>query len=143
MKELIGHIVKKIYVSPGEANLSFEIEDGSELVYSTEAHCCSETWFADIAGLSNLGNQVITAADEILLPDPSDERSRQEYDRAYGIVLVAGGPAVTIIYRNSSNGYYGGGCSFWEGARHMETWLCIYDSESTRQEDYWQAPGNG
>jgi hypothetical protein len=42
------------------------------------------------------------------MPDIQDERCRQDDDRFYGIKLLTTGGYVDIVYRNSSNGYYGG-----------------------------------
>jgi hypothetical protein len=37
-----------------------------------------------------------------------DGLCRQEYDQVYGYCLVTDGGVCEIVYRNSSNGYYGG-----------------------------------
>jgi len=47
MKELVGKTVKELYVNEDQSLLKF-VTDQGEVIYQTEADCCSETWFADI-----------------------------------------------------------------------------------------------
>ena len=104
---LIGKTVQRIYVGPGERQLWLEFSDGC-LLLDTEGDCCSESWWADILGVKQLIGNPITDAEAIDLPDPQDERSRQLYDQAYGIRIRTTGGECDLIFRNSSNGYYGG-----------------------------------
>jgi hypothetical protein len=114
MKELIGKTVRKIFVNEGEDALLFKTDEG-DVLYRTNADCCSETWFADITGLYYFRGQSVTHVEEMELPDwwerhmPDDRRTRQEYDSFYGFRLMSDRGALDIIFRNSSNGYYGGG----------------------------------
>ena len=80
------------------------------LCLQTDGDCCSETWFADIIGIRNLlsgsnvdGIEILRFPEEV-----SDARSRQEVDAVYGVRLRTCKGNCDIIYRNSSNGYYGG-----------------------------------
>lgn len=108
MKELVGKRIHRILIEDGEQRIRFET-DGGPVTYITEGDCCSETWFADILNpQALLGAQVrsVEILETVYLPD--DERSRQDMDRAYGIKLTTDKGTVTLVYRNSSNGYYGG-----------------------------------
>lgn len=99
MNELIGLVVRALYVSAGEGTMYF-VTDGGVIAYETEADCCSESWFAD-------------AIDE--LPDGYDDsnaRTRQEQDECHGYTITTAAGRTSIVFRNSSNGYYGG----WLGA---------------------------
>jgi hypothetical protein len=111
---LLGMRIAKVYISEGEQEIAFVPHYGEPLLIGTDADCCSETWFADIVGLSNLiidkhvySNEVRGV--EILdLPEPEDGRTRQEEDKAYGLKITTCKGLCDIVYRNSSNGYYGG-----------------------------------
>jgi hypothetical protein len=107
---LLGNRVKTILVSPDQEELVFRLSNGCDVVLITEADCCSETWFADIIGVSSLLNELITGVGILPETDPDDDRSRQSYDTAYGFTLSTQKGVTTIAYRNSSNGYYGGDC---------------------------------
>jgi hypothetical protein len=109
-KDLLGKTVKAIYVNDSQSTLYFELSGyrSSILMLDTYADCCSETWFADIVGVEALlGNQIVGV--EIRdLPDPQDGRCRQDSDAVYGFSLKTAKGVCDFVYRNSSNGYYGG-----------------------------------
>jgi hypothetical protein len=107
---LVGKTVTGIDVSDSEGALRFRCADGTVVVWETEGDCCSESWWADITGLAALRGQVVTAAREIEMPDYNveDGRTRQEYDSAYGVRADTVRGTAQFVFRNSSNGYYGG-----------------------------------
>jgi hypothetical protein len=52
---------------------------------------------------------MVMAAEELPAADaPEDGRTRQEFDAIYGVKLTTSQGAPTFVFRNSSNGYYGG-----------------------------------
>ena len=120
---LVGCMFAGVYVSKGDEWADKEPEgsvmitgwpkgDHRECVpialITTDAECCSETWFADICGAVAAYSGIITAARWLDLPDVNDDRSRQEFDQVYGFEIVTTNGPVTFAFRNSSNGYYGG-----------------------------------
>lgn len=117
MEKLVGAKVSEIKVGPGEHDLRL-ITDKGILCMDTDGDCCSESWWADIIGVNQLlGYQYsisnvpeVTAFEEIEMPSPIDARSRQEEDQAYGYKIRTTQGECTLIFRNSSNGYYGGSC---------------------------------
>lgn len=123
MKELLGVVVHKMSVNEDESVLKFETDQGSKF-FVAEGDCCSETWFADILIQNNFtGLRVIEVVD-LELPNfvqkliESDGRTRQEYDTVYGYRVKLKDDKtwqwseIEIIFRNSSNGYYGGSVDF-------------------------------
>lgn len=113
---LVGHKPKALYVNPGKRDLIIECEDTSFLL-RCDGDCCSETWWADLVGVRDfLSGVTITAVEEIDMGEPEDERGRQEYDQAYGVRFKHDKGVFGTIYRNSSNGYYGGSCHISECA---------------------------
>lgn len=110
MKELEGKVVAGLAVSECAAHLRFELQGGAFVCYEALADCCSESWFSDITGVSALLGQRVRAAERVELPDydTEDGRCLQEVDQAYGYQLQTAKGRVDIVFRNSSNGYYGG-----------------------------------
>lgn len=109
MKELVGKRVTRLHVSEGEYFLAFTHPDDTLTIYEAWGDCCSETWFADITGVQALIDSVVLEAEDMEVDGPEeDERTRQDYDRHYGVKLKTSKGYVDIVYRNSSNGYYGG-----------------------------------
>lgn len=112
MKELLETRIERVYVSDSQEHIVFVHWVGPPpevTAYQTEADCCSETWFADIIGLHNLLGQTVTGVRVLQVEIPEDDnRSRQDYDEAYGYRLTTAKGDCDFIFRNSSNGYYGG-----------------------------------
>lgn len=112
MQNLVGRKVRKLFVSDDQTVLVFKLGRG-EALYECEGDCCSYTWVADIVGVDRLLGQTVLKAEWMEVEAVEDGRSRQEEDAFYGIKLTTTGGYVDIVYRNSSNGYYGG----WMGRR--------------------------
>lgn len=118
--ELIGKRVVGIHIS--DKVLAFSIADRSIIAVEVSADCCSESWWSDaIDPVSSLclPSQVVTAIEE---PDLSqynlnDGFGRQEVDSVYGLIVVVGNNRSTFLFRNSSNGYYGG----WIRTIHLDS----------------------
>lgn len=108
LKAIAGKRIERLEVGDQEGQLRFTVKDGAPVVWQTEGDCCSETWFADIIGTENLVGHEVLKAEEIEVPAVEDNRTRQEEDQFYGVRLVTEKGPCEIIYRNSSNGYYGG-----------------------------------
>jgi hypothetical protein len=120
MKQLIGKTTVSIQVNEDQSLLKFITSEDEHTIYATDADCCSETWRADIifTGYYGYSNKVfpfvVESEEYIQMPAwadkivNSDGRTRQESDAVYGHKLGTSEGIIEIIYRNSSNGYYGG-----------------------------------
>ncbi|MET3232206.1 UNVERIFIED_ORG: hypothetical protein ABIC54_004411 [Burkholderia sp. 1263] len=108
---LLGRVVRQIFMEAGEGRMRFVCEDGDNIEFVTDGDCCSETWFADIVGVTALIGHPITIAEEVEVPELLDGRCRQESDSFYGFRMFTQKGCCDAIYRNSSNGYYGGDCT--------------------------------
>lgn len=110
MEELVGKKILSLSVD-GERQhiLSFETSEGP-ISYYADGDCCSESWFADITGVSAMVGGTVSRVDEISMDgyNVKDGRGRQEDDMAYGYKIVTDKGYGDIVFRNSSNGYYGG-----------------------------------
>ena len=131
MKELIGKKISHIRINDDQSILSFETDQGL-VSYEAWGDCCSESWFADITGVSALIGGVVATADEVSMDDynVNDGRTRQGEDSAYGYKITTDKGYADIVFRNSSNGYYGG---------DMNLLRDIGDSNMTEILDDWHA----
>jgi len=107
MQNLVGRKVSALSISDDQTTLVVT-HDAGEARYFTDGDCCSETWIADIVGVDRLLGQTVLAVEDVAMESVEDGRTRQDYDQFYGIKLTTTGGCVDLIYRNSSNGYYGG-----------------------------------
>jgi len=108
MKELLNKVISGLKVSQDQCYLLFEHPNGASTMYVAYGTCCSETWFADIIGVEALLGATVTNVEAVPMESVEDGRSRQEHDEFYGVKLTTTKGYVDIVYRNSSNGYYGG-----------------------------------
>ena len=123
MQELLNQKILDIEISEQEVCLRFTTDAGTYL-YATDADCCSETWYSEIINIDNLINKNVTSVERLELPDilQNDGHCRQESDRFYGILLQTTAGSVTIVFRNSSNGYYGGSYNFVQENDQYNPW---------------------
>jgi hypothetical protein len=131
MKELIGHKILDIEVGDNEISLRFTT-DKNTIIYNACGDCCSESWFGEIISLDNLINHTIAQVEILSLPQYQDGHTRQEFDRIYGFGIATEAGHSNIIFRNSSNGYYGGSCELddgyckivnWYSIKHLQDWI--------------------
>lgn len=101
--QIVNLAVERTY----QYGLRFVTLQGDKYI-GVESDCCSETWFADIIGVKNLLDEVVSGVEELGVSAAKDDRSRQDFDKCYGVRLKTRKGDCDIIYRNSSNGYYGG-----------------------------------
>lgn len=113
MKELVGKTIKRILINSSDEILAFDTDVGI-IAYETEGDCCSSTWFESVTGVEALLGQSPIENESIDLPAPTEERKYTEDKhyweemQDYGQKLKTQKGIVDIVYRNSSNGYYGG-----------------------------------
>lgn len=113
MKFLINEYVTGLRISDDQSVLIVDTPDAM-IVYQAVGDCCSETWFADIIGVKYLIGATVKKVENLELTNYNldDNRCRQDEDIAYGVKLITDKGEANIIYRNSSNGYYGGSVEF-------------------------------
>jgi len=107
---LPGKVITAIEIRLDRVNgdsMKITTSGGEVIAIDLYADCCSETWFANI---ENTISGPVVAIEELDVSghDVNDGRGRQDEDTAYGFRIVGEVGAVDVIYRNSSNGYYGG-----------------------------------
>lgn len=168
-KFLIGEKLLKIEVDKDHRQHLLRLTtDKNAYVFITIGDCCSETWFADINGASLVIDKAITEVkelgiynidklhdeikEEMSFYNVDDGRGRQEYDQAYSLIINTTGGTLNIIYRNSSNGYYGGEIFLLDDEQDGYYKYEIEDFKDNNNidnieweeiKDDWQATGNG
>lgn len=113
MEPLVGKTVSTVELSDDAEFLRLTTTDGERHTFRTEGDCCSYTWINDLIGVSSLIGHEITAVESVDLPAPEITVTQPDgYDSDiladYGYKFRTTGGYFDIIYRNSSNGYYGG-----------------------------------
>lgn len=104
--------VQSIHINDSRETLAIQFTDGTQLHAQTMGDCCSESWWADVYTPQQIIGSELLAIHTLEQYYPNDDRSRQEEDKAYGFSIVGYRGLCTIVFRNSSNGYYGGDCSW-------------------------------
>jgi len=119
MKELFWETISHIYISEDNTYLAFFNNWCDKVfVYSTEGDCCSYTWFETITNPENMIGQKILGIEEKDMSDcckdsaACDKCKDHEVVQVYGLTFKTQKGYTDIEYRNSSNGYYGGWCSY-------------------------------
>jgi len=108
--DVVGKRVLDLMIERGGESYARFVTDAGNIDYGTEGDCCSVTWFSDVIAPQNIRGQVVERVEALDLPNPTDERERSEEDRVYGHRFHTALGYCDIIYRNASNGYYGGSC---------------------------------
>lgn len=115
LQELVGTTIKEIRVQlPQGHYIQFMTTDNNLITYACYGDCCSETWIYAICGSEALLNHLVLSYEEVEMPTPNDDRTRQEYDQLYCYRIRTNNGICDIEFRNSSNGYYGGSLDFCE-----------------------------
>ena len=109
IKELVGTTIVGIGVDRDGHNMVLDTDKG-QCILSAVGDCCSETWFSDFLGVDTILGQRVSKVEEIELPNYNvdDGRGRQEHDEVYGYRFTTQRGYADLVFRNSSNGYYGG-----------------------------------
>lgn len=112
-RALGGRLITGLAVTDNQDHLVFDTDAG-QVIFHAGSDCCSESWFADITGVDALIGGVVSEVEEIALTsyNVEDGRGRQESDQAYGYKILTDKGRAEIVFRNSSNGYYGGSLEF-------------------------------
>jgi hypothetical protein len=114
MEELVGRSILGVKLSPRRERLAF-LTDVGTFVYLAEGDCCSDSWFHDVESLAHVVGQVVTGTEARDIGESNGDDT-VEHDggdclQDYGITLTSAAGHHDIVYRNASNGYYGGWCA--------------------------------
>lgn len=126
MQEIMGKKILSLAVSDDQNFLKFSTDTG-DIIYKAVGECCYETWFADIIGVHSLLGATIINIEEISMDNYNvdDGRGRDDVDKAYGYKLTTNLGTSDIVFRNSSNGYYGGWIEIYSDDQSYIDWEVI------------------
>ena len=103
MNELIG---KKITGLSRITDQVLIFDTPSESVaYQTDSECCSETWFDALEGVDNLIGHTVCSVEALSFGQIDDG---DNIIQPYGYKVTTDAGSFLLIFRNKSNGYYGG-----------------------------------
>lgn len=106
MRNLIGRTIMRILLDK-EKGVYLAIEtDLGFLYYYADGDCCSNSWFNDFIGVEALIGHRVQSIEEVDLPVVKEEDNKVV--QAYGVKIITDYGRAEIVFRNKSNGYYGG-----------------------------------
>lgn len=115
LDSLDGKTVVAIDVCDEEEAIRFRFDEGEPVIWQVEGDCCSHSYWHEAFGLNQIRGATVVAARSIELPELPHAEDGSDYSggeciQAYGVCIVTDKGAGTLVFRNSSNGYYGGWC---------------------------------
>ena len=135
---LVGQIIQQILLTSDARAIKFVLADGQEIIARCEGDCCSSTWIEDVFNPEAALGKPVASAVDIELPEAlrgsTKTSNDEEVVQYYGFAIKTARGCCTIAYRNSSNGYYGGGLcwpddDYYEGAfgqnKSTEQWIAV------------------
>jgi hypothetical protein len=121
--ELIGQPITGVFLSDDKEYIKFVTPKG-DCVLMAYGDCCSHTWIENVDLFGDLS--VVESLEHTKLRE--DGEVDYEVIRYYGLEIKMTRGTITVDYRNSSNGYYGGeltddvGSWDWEEPDPATTW---------------------
>jgi len=121
-EEIFGETLEGIYFSEDGSYMKIQT-DKNVYCFDTEGDCCSHTYYHEVIGVPEGNVLEVESADADLPVLPDDDPDKDdECVQQYGINIKTTKGVVTIVYRNSSNGYYGGSSS-WIDREPVAKWI--------------------
>lgn len=118
LQELVGKKIIEIRMNKDNDLLIFTTDDATAPLYAygLESECCSNSYFYEINGIDALRNEIVTAVNGLLWnenPEKCDNKEEEEeVTCTYGNQIITQKGRCDIIFRNESNGWYGGTMEF-------------------------------
>jgi len=91
--------------------VTFTFQDGGMIQYSVEGDCCSHSWIEHLEVPNEVNYRTLVSVEDSPMDTPDAAIPDNEYEviQSYRTTFrLDNGEAITLEYRNSSNGYYGG-----------------------------------
>lgn len=110
---LVGKHLRSFAINIDREAIVFTCADGEQITLFCTGDCCSATWIEAIDDETVLQDAMVTAVENIEMPDFGNVVSKHsgdniEYIAYYGLKITTTKGSAVIDYRNDSNGYYGG-----------------------------------
>lgn len=127
-KELVG-----IAVEQGGDRLILAFMDGSYRCVAVEGDCCSHSYWHEILGAKGCYGGVVTTVRELEMSKVLDPEygAMDEDIKAYGYAVDTTLGSVRFVFRNESNGYYGGWACDEDGDKTFSDWTYVDSNDWT------------
>lgn len=110
---LESRTITGIKIADDQKALLFQTTAG-DVIARTDGDCCSNSWVEHVE-LPAMGfPAVVLKVADLELPQPTKQEDEYEVVAVYGYKITTDKGDITIDFRNSSNGYYGGNLA-WPG----------------------------
>lgn len=121
-EELIDKEVLSVHLDNKSCSIVFFVKnanlaDENYYVYDTSGDCCNDVWFHSMNGIKNLLGKKINDVEDMEWKNV--ESTKQECEEAISYRFNTDAGYFDLEMRNSSNGYYGGSCSFGGKLDHL------------------------
>jgi hypothetical protein len=98
-----------VTLNDAKDTVTFTFQDGGTVRYQVEGDCCSHSWIEHLEVPNEVNYRTLVSVEDVPMESEDVERDGWEVIQSYRTVFrLDNGEAVTLEYRNSSNGYYGG-----------------------------------
>lgn len=108
---LIGAKISKLHLQ--EDQVLFFSTDRGLVQWVVYGDCCSYSYFYELIGLYALQDATVSKLEVLFDGEPADKGEKDpenidEFLQAYGMAVHTDKGLCKVIFRNASNGYYGG-----------------------------------
>jgi len=113
--KLEGRELLSVDVSNDKTLLTIHFKEGKPARFQAVGDCCSFSWIEHLEAPEDLAGRTLVGVDDARIEqgydqeDDEDGYNSGDYIQVYNTrFYLDNGETITIEYRNSSNGYYGG-----------------------------------
>lgn len=109
LPECRGLVVEAVYNSTACDYVDLHCSGGVVVHIALEADCCSESYFDQdsIVDMHGLLGHTLVSMQEVATGAPASG-CRQEYQEVHCLKITTNKEAMSVLWRNDSNGYYDG-----------------------------------
>lgn len=132
LKDLVGRTIITLELGsyydddPG-SYLRFTDKDGYQFIYHADGNSCSSSYINDILNVKDfLNNPILNILDRDL-EDRNKILGDYDHHTFYGVTIQTLWTPLEIVYRNESNGYYGGHLTKVDEVKSGIRWVVVTD----------------
>lgn len=107
-QNLVGRVLRAVTLNQDRTRVTFDFREGAPATYQTFGDCCSRSWVEHLEMPTDVDGARIMAvgqSDSVVVAESDPEH---DYLQAYAEQVITDRGEISIEFRNSSNGYYGG-----------------------------------
>lgn len=124
---LLGQFITCVEIGSHDIFLRITTE-GGRYVWEAQGDCCSASYINEITGLGTLTYEVLQDVREVPMPNNADD-GPDVYTQLYGYHFMTRLGTSALVFRNESNGYYGGWLERLTAEPKDVTWQVLYGNE--------------